>query len=208
MVVLERRLALVLLLFLTVCWGIVMLQFGAGEIYWIVGSYALFAIVVVLSAFGRSLSGALQPGLRPLAIGAGVGTVMTLLTYPVYQLGVALVPSLEPVVRGLYRTSHKEHLATALLWVVVILIAEELLFRGAWLAALQRRIGRNAAFAVSVTLYAAAQACTGSFIVGLLALCCGTIWTIERLATGSILASIVSHMIWTPIIILLCPVVG
>lgn len=88
------------------------------------------------------------------------------------------------------------------------MIAEELLFRGAWLAALQRRIGRNAAFAVSVALYAAAQACTGSFIVGLLALCCGTIWTLERMATGSILASIVSHMIWTPIIIVLCPVMG
>ena len=64
----------------------------------------------------------------------------------------------------------------------------------------------DAGLAVSVLSYAAAQACSGSLIVGLLALCCGTLWTFERERTGSLIAPLLSHMIWTPVVILLRPV--
>ena len=208
MVALRAPGALVLLIGLTVVWGFMMLQFGSQEIYPLVGSYALFASAAALLAFGPALRATLRVDWRSVGIGLGVGVLMTLATYPVYRLTVQLVPALEPVVRGLYRTSHKEDLWTALAWVVVILSAEELLFRGAWLLALERRWGRRAALATSVGLYVLAQACTGSLIVALLALTCGLVWTLERMFTGSVVAPWLSHLIWTPTVILLRPVVG
>jgi hypothetical protein len=204
----DRPFALGALIALTLLWGVMMLQFGSREIYWSVGSYALLASALVLWAFGSELRALLDVRWRDVGIGLSVGALMTLATYPVYRLAVEWLPWVEPHVADLYRTSHEGGLGTALLWVIVIVVAEELLFRGAWPLALERRLGRWGACAVSVVLYSAAQACTGSLIVGLLALCCGTLWTLERHLTRSIVPSLLSHMIWTPTLILLRPVVG
>lgn len=207
MVALERVRGVWLLALLTLCWGIVMLQFGVREIYAIVGFYALGVSGIILFFYRREAAAWFHVRTRDVLIGILVGGVMTALTYPLYRLAVAWVPRLEPVVAGLYQTSHKGHLASALLWVLVIIAAEELLFRGAWLVALERHVGSHAALGLSVALYAGAQAFSGSLIVGLLALCCGTLWALERVLTGSIVAPLLSHMIWTPVIILLHPVV-
>jgi membrane protease YdiL (CAAX protease family) len=208
MAALEAPRAFVLLCALTLCWGLVMRQFGSHEIYWLVGGYALLASVCLWLWFGHGLRQSFRVDLRSVLIGISVGALMTVATYPLYQAAVALLPWLEPIVAGLYRTSHKEGMGVALAWVVVILAAEELLFRGAWLLALQRRFGERAALMLCVGLYVAAQACTGSLIVALLALCCGTVWTLERMLTGSVVAPLLSHLIWTPTVILLRPVVG
>jgi uncharacterized protein len=202
----EGRLVL-LLSALTVAWGLVMRQFGEREIYTIVGSYALGVIGVLLVLYRNEARSWLLPRARDVGVGFLVGGVMTALTYPIYRLSVSLVPALEPVVVGLYRTSHKGSMAAALLWVLVIIAAEELLFRGAWLLALERHLSKSVAFGSSIVLYAAAQAFSGSLIVGLLALCCGALWTLERMLTGSLIAPLLSHMIWTPVVLLLYPVV-
>lgn len=208
MALLDARRAFLVLIALTACWGLMMLQFGRREIYWLVGGYALFASACVLLLYGKRLASSLRVDLRSVLVGLGVGALMTVLTYPVYRLAVQLVPWLEPTVRGLYRTSHKEDMTTAVAWTIVILATEELLFRGAWLLWLEERLGKRAALFACVALYALAQACTGSFVVALLALCCGTLWTLERMLTGSVVAPLLSHLIWTPTVILLRPVVG
>lgn len=204
----DRRAALGMLTAVTALWGAMMLQFGARAIYWLAGSYALLASALVAWVLGHELRALLRPRLRDVGVGLAVGAAMTLATYPVYRLAVAWLPWLEQHVAELYRTSHEERLLTALAWVLVISFAEELLFRGAWPLALERRLGSRGASVASVALYAGAQTCTGSLIVGLLALCCGTLWTLERQLTGSIVPSILSHMIWTPTVILLRPVTG
>jgi membrane protease YdiL (CAAX protease family) len=196
-----------LLAALTVLWGIVMRQFGDHEIYTIVGSYALCVSAVVLVCYRRELRSWFRLRARDVLTGVLVGGAMTALTYPIYRLAVALLPALEPVVAGLYRSSHKGSLSVAVLWVLLIIAAEELLFRGAWLLALEGHMSKGAALGLSVVFYAAAQAFSGSLIVGLLALCCGTLWTLERIWTGSLIAPLLSHMIWTPVVILLYPVV-
>jgi membrane protease YdiL (CAAX protease family) len=203
----DPRASTSLLAVLTVFWGVVMLQFGEREIYAIVGTYALFVSAVVLVLYRREAGRWFRARARDLAIGLLVGALMTALTYPIYHLAVSWLPALAPLVAGLYRTSHEGHVAAALLWVLVIIAAEELLFRGAWLAVLERQLGRHAAFGLSVALYAGAQAFSGSWIVGFLALCCGALWTLERMLTGSLVAPLVSHMIWTPTVILLHPVI-
>jgi membrane protease YdiL (CAAX protease family) len=59
---------------------------------------------------------------------------------------------------------------------------------------------------LSVASYAAAQLGSGSWIVMLLAIVCGTIWTLQRHFTRSLLAPLLAHLIWTPVVILLHPV--
>jgi uncharacterized protein len=198
---------LALLAILTVLWCVVMSQVGRPEMYTIVGGYALLAGVLVIWLFRAARGAWFRCRARDLAIGVGVGVVMTVLTYPLYRLAVQLVPALAAVVAQLYRSSHQGHWLTALAWLVVIIGAEELLFRGAWLAVLSPRLGTRAAVGLSVALYAAAQAFSGSLVVALLALCCGMLWTLERVLTGSLLAPLISHLIWTPTTILLRPVI-
>lgn len=58
---------------------------------------------------------------------------------------------------------------------------------------------------VSVSSCALAQLGTGSWVVGLVALVCGALWTLERVCTGSVLAALITHWLWTSIVIVLFP---
>jgi membrane protease YdiL (CAAX protease family) len=87
-----------------------------------------------------------------------------------------------------------------------IIIAEELLWRGALLHVLAQRVPASTAMAISICSYALAQLGTGSWVVMLLAGVCGSIWTLQRRLTRSLSSSLLAHLIWTPIVIWLHPV--
>lgn len=196
-----------LLAAISAVWGVLMSQFGQGQIYWIMGPYAATISVVLLTVRGRALLALLRPNPKNVALGCAVGVGMTLATYPAFSAARALFPELLANVAQLYRQSHEEWLPTAVAFTVVILVAEELLWRGAWLEALTPRLGRRWAGFASVVIYAGTQLCCKSFIVGLLALCCGAVWTVQRRYSNSLVAPLISHAIWTPTVILLVPVV-
>lgn len=191
---------------LIVAWFFVIQRFGEGNVYAVLGPFAGAASLVCVALYPRATVTWLRPTPRAFAVGLGVGIAMTALTYPVFHIGTALVPSLDTEVAGLYHGARSTTLLQALVWIVAIILAEELLFRGAWPAALQRFCGERVAYAISVVLYSLAQAGTGSWIVMLMALVCGTIWTAQRVWTGSLLSPLVSHLIWSPTVILLYPV--
>ncbi|MDB4975458.1 MAG: hypothetical protein JWN48_3799 [Myxococcaceae bacterium] len=196
-----------MLLGMSAVWGVLISQFGQGQIYWIMGPYAAVISIVLLTLRSRALLALMRPTLKNVGIGVAVGTAMTLATYPAFALAKQFFPELARNVSELYSKSNDELLITALLWVAVIAAAEDLLWRGAWIEALTPRFGRLYAGVLSVVLYAGTQLCCKSFIVGLLALCCGTIWTIQRHYTRSVISPLISHLIWTPTVILLVPVV-
>jgi membrane protease YdiL (CAAX protease family) len=195
-----------MLLAMSVVWGILLHQFGTSPIYWIMGPYATLISATVLTMRGHALRRAMRPTLRNVGVGIGLGVLMTAATYPAYHLAQRLFPALAANVAQLYRQSHDESLPVALAWVVVIMSAEELLWRGAWVEALTARFGRTYAGVLSVLIYAATQLSSGSFIVCLLAVVCGAVWTAERYYTRSMIAPLLSHAIWTPTVILLLPV--
>ena len=88
----------------------------------------------------------------------------------------------------------------------MVCIAEEMLWRGWLLALLERRVARGVALALSLVSYAAAQSASGSVVVVLAAVICGAIWLAERALTGSMVAPLVSHLVWTPVVIHFYPV--
>jgi membrane protease YdiL (CAAX protease family) len=200
------RRALALLFALALVWGLLMRQFGGTDVYAVMGPFALVVTVAVRLVRGRAFREWFRPSLRAVAVGLGLGALMTALTYPLFRLAVHLQPAFLPQVEGLYAGASTRSLATAACWVAILVLAEELLWRGALLEALERRTSRGAAVAASVTTYALAQLGTGSWIVFALALVCGSVWTLERLLTRSLLSSTLSHLIWTETVILLYPV--
>ncbi|HEX5658635.1 MAG TPA: type II CAAX endopeptidase family protein [Polyangiales bacterium] len=191
---------------LTAAWGVLMNQFGSSPIYWVMGPYSAGVCVALLVARGHALRARLRPTVKTVAIGVGMGALMTVCTYPAFDLARRFFPALAANVADLYRQSQNERLGVALVAVVVILTAEELLWRGAWFEAWVARIGPFKACALCVLSYALTQLCSGSFIVCLLAIVCGTVWTAMRYYTGSIVPSLIAHAIWTPTVILLIPV--
>jgi membrane protease YdiL (CAAX protease family) len=198
--------SLALLMALVVVWGLLMRQFGSGDVYAVMGPFALVVCFAVRLVRGQALRDWFAPQPRAIVVGLVVGAAMTALTYPVFHFAVQTWPELFSDVQRLYQKASTRSLGSALAWVTVLVVAEELLWRGALLEALRARTSRTAAIAISVAAYAVAQAGTGSWIVGVMALVCGALWTAQRLLTRSLLSSTLSHLIWTQTVIVLHPV--
>jgi uncharacterized protein len=80
-------------------------------------------------------------------------------------------------------------------------VAEEVFFRGALHAALEPR--RPAL--VSTVIYVAVTAASGNFALVVAAAVMGTIFSLERLATRSVLAPVVTHLSWSALVFFLLP---
>lgn len=203
---LRGGLSVLLLAGLMVVWCLLIRRFGEGNVYAVVGPYACAVCALSVATDPRHTLAIMRPRLRPILIGLALGVLMTVLTYPVFKLARDLVPGLDGAVEGLYRGARSTTLPRALGWVVAIIFAEELLFRGAFPRALRRFVPERPAYALSLLCYVLAQLGTGSLIVGLLALVCGAVWTTQRVLTGSLLSPLIAHLIWSPTVILLHPV--
>lgn len=193
---------------LLAAWPLVLSQFGHGDVYGVMGPFAITVVAILAFATTKLRDEVVDRRrvLRDAAIGLACGVVMTVLTYVLYAGAVLVVPGLASHVAGLYSASQTQAKAPALAWTVVIIVAEELLWRGPLLPVMERRIGRPIALALSLVTYCAAQSGSGSPIVVLAAFLCGAIWLAERELTGSMVTPLVSHLVWTPIVIHLYPV--
>lgn len=187
-------------------WAVLLRRFDSGDVYAVLGPFACVVCAICFALAPRELLAAFRPRAVPCLAGVAVGVLMTLLTYPVFQLATKLVPALDAQVAGLYEGARSTTTTRALLWLVAIISAEELLFRGLLPHALSPLTGTRTAYLLALALYALCQLGSGSWIVGLLALVCGAIWTILRVRTQSLLASWIAHAIWTPTLIVLWPV--
>jgi membrane protease YdiL (CAAX protease family) len=91
--------------------------------------------------------------------------------------------------------------AVVLVIALVNAVGEEVFFRGALHAALEPR--RPAV--VSTVIYIAVTAASGNIALVVAAAVMGTIFSLERLSTQSILASVVTHLSWSALIFFLLP---
>ena len=195
-----------MLLVIVVGWPFVLSRFLEGNVYATAGPYALVAMLILVALRGRTVATWLEPSRTAIISGLAAGAGMTLLTYPAYEIASMAWPGLTSRVDHLYTGAAMVGLGQAVPWTFVILAAEELIWRGCLLDALERRMPRRWAAAAAVATYALAQLGTGSAIVAVMALACGTLWTLQRMWTRSLLAPLIAHAIWTPTVILLHPV--
>jgi membrane protease YdiL (CAAX protease family) len=80
-------------------------------------------------------------------------------------------------------------------------IAEELFYRGALYTAL----GRHHPLLISTILYVAATLASQNLMLGFAAIILGTVCALERRATGGVLAPILTHFVWSLVVLLALP---
>lgn len=148
----------------------------------------------------------LRPTWRLVTMGVLSGVAL----YAVFLAG-ALVVQETPLwprvqhVAGLARSTAPGAVA-ALVIVLGTSPSEEVLWRGAVFARLTRRYGPGWRPVIATTLlYALFVGLSGSLVLPLAALVCGTVWARQRQVTGSIVPSLVSHALWSLLMFLYIP---
>ena len=160
----------------------------------------------------------LAPNRLNVGIGLGSGLLMVVLTHLAYRWLSSLVPGVGAAtlrLMGLLNVSGFSAGARSSL-IVLIASCEEVLFRGALpdrgvrrslpLNPLSNRELRGVVGLAA--LYALATAPLGSPLLALCALLCGSLWGILALATGSLVAPVLAHVVWDLGVLIVWPLLA
>lgn len=166
-----------------------------------VGGAAILLAAVALG-FEPTLRTLLRPNLSLLLIGTVAGTAMaagTLLGYPLLSRSL---PSIAGDMERLYAAFRTFPSALVALALGPIVIGEDLVWRGVVQGALGRRFGAATGVLLAGSAYALAQLPLGSPVLGLVALGCGILWGALRAATGSLVPTLIAHLLWDLVVLL------
>jgi membrane protease YdiL (CAAX protease family) len=175
---------------------------GESSFYWL--SLALAGVW----ALGAFASGPLHLGgvrwrgrnQRPVIS----GTVIGLLLGAVFVLGGLIAREIPAVSELITRVlQYTDQGSWRLIMAIALLgaIAEELFYRGALYTAL----GRHHPLLISTVVYVAATMASQNLMLGFAAIILGTVCALERRATGGVLAPILTHFVWTLVVLLALP---
>jgi CAAX protease family protein len=175
---------------------------GESSFYWL--SLAL-AVVWAIGAFASGplhLGGVCWRGRNQRPVISG--TVIGLLLGAVFVLGGLVAREIQPVSRLItqvlgYTDQGSWRLTMAI--ALVGAVAEELFYRGALYTAL----GRRYPVLVSTVVYVVATLASGNLMLGFAAIFLGTVCALERRATGGVLAPILTHFVWSLVVLLALP---
>lgn len=154
----------------------------------------------------RDVRRRLAPTAWLTALGVAAAGALVAVTYLLSPL-LALAPWLGGQLPALYAAFRAAGPHLAALALVPVVVGEELVWRGAVQGALERRVGREPAAALSAAFYALAHAPIGSPLLVLAAFGCGLVWSALRAASGSLVPSLVSHALWDAVVLLVRPLV-
>lgn len=139
-------------------------------------------------------------------IGLGAGLALAAATHALYPLAEAWMPGLDVHVRALYEVlEDPPGIVAATPVLILVVTAEELVFRDVLVTALSRYYAAALAGALAVLLYVVPQLIGGSWLLSLVAFGCGIIWTALRLWTGGVWAAWVCHVVWDLAVFVLFP---
>jgi membrane protease YdiL (CAAX protease family) len=141
-----------------------------------------------------------RPVLVPILLGLAASAV--------FLLGGLVVRQIEPLrtfVAHVLAHAQQGNLALVALLALANGAAEEVFFRGALFAA----IGRRQPVLVSTAIYAVVTIATDNPMLVFAAVVMGLLFGLQRRASGGILASMLTHLTWSAVMILaLPPVIG
>jgi uncharacterized protein len=132
------------------------------------------------------------------------GTVIGLLLGGVFVVGGLIARQIPVVAELITRVlAYTEQGSWRLTMAVALLgaIAEELFYRGALYTAL----GRHHPLLISTLIYVIATLASGNPMLAFAAIILGTVCSLERRATGGVLAPILTHFVWTLVVLLALP---
>ena len=180
-----------------------------------VAGVALAGLAVATDPDTRAL---LRPSRRSAAIGLCAGVLLTVLTHAAFALATWRTPEVRAATDWLFRLAYSDAIAlpARALLIMVIAGSEEVVFRGTLLGALPARgaralqpLGRGDLLRI-VTLsaaYALSMLTLGSALLVACAFACGVAWAGLRVATRSLIAPIVAHVVWDLGVLIMWPLV-
>lgn len=190
----------------TLCF-VVLQRLGTWTPFAFVG-LALATLAVSRGVVPRSL---LRPTLARATVGLAAGALMVVGTHLTYRAVVTFAPPVAGATRQLLVLLNVAGFSSAARALLIVLIAscEEVIFRGLlpvgsslphWPTS--RQLTRIVAFA---GVYALTTLPLGSPLLVLCALACGSLWGFIRVATGSLVAPLLAHVVWDLGVLLVWP---
>jgi membrane protease YdiL (CAAX protease family) len=132
------------------------------------------------------------------------GTVIGLLLGAVFVLGGLIareIPAVSELITRMLQYTDQGSWRLTMAIALLGGIAEELFYRGALYTAL----GRHHPLVISTAVYVVATMASGNPMLAFAAIILGTVCALERRATGGVLAPILTHFVWTLVVLLALP---
>jgi len=187
----------------TLAFGLALLAKDAVNVWWVTGAAALVTLAAAAWTDRRRLAGLLAPRRRDVLLGLGSGMALVVASHGLYVLAILWVPGLGWAVRQLYAGLQAPPGPLAAVPVVaLVVLAEEVVWRGLLLDELLARLGaersrRANLIALASLAYAIPHLVAGLPLLLLAALALGAVWATLRLTTGGLTAPVICHLVWS-----------
>jgi len=181
--------------------------FRAARMPWISMTFSMAPLLVAALALS-SVRSHVRPSALRVAAGLGAGALLWLCTHAVVRF---VLPTLWPPwahhARVLYGWQRGLPVAVLLPTLVVIVAAEEAVWRGIATRLSMQRLGRWRGVLAGAAIYALAHVATGNPLVVLAAAGAGLVWSWLYAATDDLVAPFVCHLAWDVAILFVAPLV-
>jgi membrane protease YdiL (CAAX protease family) len=140
-------------------------------------------------------------------VGLLVALVMSIGTWILYPVSIDFVPAIGvevPKLYGLLRQFPGPVWALPVL--VLVVTAEELVWRGLAIDVFSKSLGDSRAVLLSALVYVLPQIAFRSPLLVIVALLCGLVWGALRVWTRGLLAPMIAHVTWDLLVFVLFPV--
>ncbi|MEZ4450219.1 MAG: NAD(P)H-binding protein [Nannocystaceae bacterium] len=170
-----------------------------------------YAIVTpaVLVAIPRALRGPARAWVRVTGRALIQGVIAAAALYGLGAATLAIARAITPAIAGPLADVYALAAAAPGSWtlplLVLTIVGEEVVWRGAILLPLAAKIGPWSAVVIAALLYAAAHALAGPPLLAGAALGAGLFWGWLTLRSGSLFAAIVCHLLWDLAVVLVAP---
>lgn len=169
----------------------------AVAVVWLIGGFASGPLHLGYIPFRGTLR---RPVATPIALGIIAGAV-----FCAGALIVREIPPLRDFVQGVLAHAQQGNIWLILFVTLLNGAAEEVFFRGALFAA----VGNRSPIPISVVVYALVTVATGNPMLVFAAVLLGILFALQRRASGGVLASMLTHLTWSTIMLFaLPPLVG
>ena len=194
---------------LSICvWLTATMSAGQLGLWPAIGSVAVALGLIVLGVDGARSRLLLRPTLKLVLLGFVAGAAMAAATYLLYPISVRLFPFLAGDTAQLYAAFRGPSHALASAALFPVILGEELVWRGAVQGTLVQRFGSARGIVLAAALYALVHAPTGSPVLVAAARGCGLVWGALRTSSGSLVPTLVAHLLWDGLVLLWLPVDG
>lgn len=193
----------------TTAFSVALLVKDQVNVWAVTAAAAVLSLALAAWSEGPRLARLLRPRRFDLVVGVGSAVALVAGTHLAHSVVSRLIPALDELVLPLYaEITEPPGALLALPLTALVVLAEEVIWRGVLLEELGRRPwGRTLTATVATAAYTIPHALTGNPALLAVAVVLGSAWTVLRLTTGGLMAPLVCHLLWSAALFVLWPVV-